>query len=214
VHAAEADLVLAGSVAADQLERLVASPLITLVDYAHTFNGATCPQPVHVDDEGMLAEDTYLIENGVLKNYMNNRETSMHFQQKPTGHARAYTYSDEPLIRMRNIALMPGKSTTQEMISTIENGYYLMKPGRGQADTTGEFMFPVSTGFEIKDGKIERVLRDTSVSGLAFNALQSVSMVSDEFHWDTSGYVCTKKQPMPVGVGSAAIKTRLRVGGF
>lgn len=212
-HAAEADLVLAGSVAASQIERIVASPLITMIDYANTFNGATCPQPVHVDDEGIEALNTTIIEKGVLKSYMNNRETAVHFEQKPTGHARAFTHADEPLIRMRNTVVMPGESKIENMIESIENGYYLMKAGKGQADTTGEFMFAVGTGFEIKDGKLGKVLRDTSISGLAFDVLQSVTMVSDEFKWDTSGYYCTKKQLMPVGVGSASIKCRVRVGG-
>jgi TldD protein len=212
-HATEADLVLAGSVAADQIERLVGSNLITLIDFANTYKGAPCPQPVHVDDEGVEAEDTVIIDAGILKSYMNNRETAVRFEQKPTGHARAFTYADEPLIRMRNIAVLPGKSTIENMISSVEDGYYLMKAGKGQSDTSGEFMFAVGTGFEIKNGQLGRVLRDTTISGLAFDMLQSVSMVSNDFKWDTSGYYCTKKQPMPVGVGSPAIKCRLRVGG-
>lgn len=89
-HAAEADLVLAGSVAAEQVERLVGSPLISFTDFAHTYAGKTCPQPVHIDDEGIEAENTSIIHNGVLKSFMNNRETAMHFEQKPTGHARAF----------------------------------------------------------------------------------------------------------------------------
>jgi TldD protein len=212
-HAAEADLVLAGSVAADHIERLVGSSLITFVDYANSYKGMPCPQPVHVDDEGIEAEDTVIIDSGILKSYMNNRETAIRFEQKPTGHARAFTYADEPLIRMRNTAVLPGKSTIDNMIASIDDGYYLMKAGRGQADTSGEFMFAVGTGFEIKNGELGRVLRDTSISGLAFDMLQSVSMVSNDFKWDTSGYYCTKKQPMPVGVGSPAIKCRVRVGG-
>lgn len=144
---------------------------------------------------------------------MNNRETAMHFEQKPTGHARAMTFSDEPLIRMRNTAILPGKSRVDDMIASIEDGYYLMKPGKGQADTTGEFMFAVGTGFEIKNGKLGRVIRDTTVSGLAFDVMKSVTMVGDEFKWDTSGYYCTKKQMMPVGVGGVALKCRVRVGG-
>jgi TldD protein len=213
-HATEADLVLAGSVAADQIERLIGSPLINFTDYAHTYAGKPCPQPVHVDDEGIEAENTSIIFNGVLKSYMNNRETAMHFEQKPTGHARAFTHADEPLIRMRNTVVHPGQSKIDQMIASIEDGYYLMKAGKGQADTTGEFMFAVGTGFEIKNGKLGRVLRDTSISGLAFDMLKSVSMVGDEFKWDTSGYYCTKKQMMPVGVGSPAIKCRVRVGGI
>lgn len=211
-HTAEADLVLGGSVAGDCLGRQVACPLVSLVDFAHTYEGKVAPQPVHVDDEGVDAKDTVIIENGILKTFMNNRETASHFAQPATGHARAFTFADEPLIRMRNTAILPGKSKLPAMISSIENGYYLMKAGNGQADTTGEFMFAVGFGYEIKNGKLGRPLRDSTISGVAFDMLKSVSMVSDDFEWESSGY-CGKKQPMPVGMGGPAIKCRLQVGG-
>lgn len=212
-HACEADLVQSGSVANENINRLVASPLVSITDFAHSYRGIVCPQPVHVDDEGVEAEDTVIFDNGVLKNYLNNRETAHHFSQKPTGHARAYQHSDEPLIRMRNTALLPGKSSLDEMIASVQNGYILMRPGRGQADTTGEFIFSVGTGYEIKNGQLGNALRDTAVSGFAFEMLKNITMVGDDFAWDSSGYSCTKKQLMPVGIGSPSIKTRLRVGG-
>lgn len=211
-HTAEADLVLGGSVAGDCLGRQVASPLVSLVDFAHTYGGTAAPQPVHVDDEGVTASDTVIIEKGILKTFMNSRETAAHFSQPATGHARAFTFADEPLIRMRNTAILPGTSKLPQMISSIENGYYLMKAGNGQADTTGEFMFAVGFGYEIKNGKLGRPLRDSTISGVAFEMLKSVSMVSDDFEWESSGY-CGKKQPMPVGMGGPAIKCRLQVGG-
>lgn len=211
-HTAEADLVLGGSVAGDCLGKTVASPLVTLVDFAHTYKGEAAPQPVHVDDEGVTAKDTVIIEEGILKTFMNNRETAAHFSQPATGHARAFTFADEPLIRMRNTAILPGKSKVEEMITSIEDGYYLMKAGNGQADTTGEFMFATGFGYEIKNGKLGRPLRDSTISGVAFDMLKSVTMVSDDFEWESSGY-CLKKQPMPVGMGGPAIKCRLQVGG-
>lgn len=211
-HTAEADLVLGGSVAGDCLGKTVASPLVTLVDFAHTYGGEPAPQPVHVDDEGVQARDTVVIENGTLKTFMNNRETAAHFSQPATGHARAFTFADEPLIRMRNTAILPGQSKLEEMIASIENGYYLMKAGNGQADTTGEFMFATGFGYEIKNGKLARPLRDSTISGVAFEMLKSVSMVSNDFEWESSGY-CGKKQPMPVGMGGPALKCRLQVGG-
>lgn len=212
-HAAEADLVLSGSVAEAQINHMVANPLVSITDFAHSDKSGPCPRPVHVDDEGVPAEDTPFIVKGVLKSYLNNRETAVHFEQTPTGHARASSYADEPLIRMRNTAVLPGTSTLEEMLSSVENGYYLMLPGRGQADTTGEFMFAVGTGFEIKNGKLGAMIKDTSVSGFAFEMLQNTSMVGDNFKWDSSGYICMKKQSMPVGLGSPALKTKLRVGG-
>lgn len=211
-HTVESDLVLGGSVAGRLLGQQVASPLVSLVDFAHTYDGQTCPQPVHVDDEGVATQDTRIIEDGVLKTFMNNRETAAHFDQPATGHARAFMFSDEPLIRMRNTAILPGASRLDEMIASVENGYFLTKPLNGQADTTGEFMFGVGTGFEIRGGKLARPLRDTTIAGVAFEMLKSVSMVSDDFRWESSGY-CGKKQRMPVGMGGPAIKCRLHVGG-
>lgn len=211
-HTTEADLVLGGSVAGRNLNQRVASDLVTLVDFAHTALGETCPQPIYIDDEGTQSEDTVIIENGLLKTFMNNKETSHHFDQKATGHARAFTFSDEPLIRMRNTAILPGKSKLQEMIASVEKGYLLMRPGNGQADTTGEFMFAVDMGYEIKNGKLGRAIQNTTISGVAFEMLQNVTMVSDEFKWESAGY-CGKKQPMPVGMGGPSIKTRIQIGG-
>lgn len=212
-HGVEADLVQAGSVLWDRLNQMVANPLVTYVDIAHTYDGAPAPRPVHVDDEGVEASDTVIIQKGVLKSFLNNRETALHFEQKPTGHARAFQYCDEPLIRMRNTALLPGTTRIEQMIASIEDGYYFMKPGRAQADTTGEFLMQVGTGFEIKGGKIGRVLRDSAITGFALEFMNSISMVGDEFHWDTSGYSCLKKQLMPVGLGSPALKCKVRVSG-
>lgn len=211
-HTVEADFVLGGSVAGDLVGSRVASDLVTLVDFAHTYAGEPAPQPVHVDDEGTEGKDTVVIFNGILKRFMNNRETAHHFHQEATGHARAFRYSDEPLIRMRNTAILPGKSTLNEMIGSIQNGYFLATPGNGQADTTGEFMFAVNRGYEIKDGKLGRPLRQAVISGVAFEMLKSVSMVSSDFKWESSGY-CGKKQPMPVGMGGPALKCRVTVGG-
>lgn len=211
-HTVESDIVLGGSVAKDYLGKPVASSLVNLVDFAHTARGEICPQPIFVDDEGTEAQDTVIIENGILKTFMNNKETAAHFSQTATGHARAFKFSDEPLIRMRNTAILPGKSKLDEMIASIDKGYYLMNPANGQADTTGEFMFGVGFGYEIKNGKLGRPLRDTTISGVAFEMLKSVTMISDEFEWESSGY-CGKKQPMPVGMGGPSIKSRLHIGG-
>jgi TldD protein len=211
-HTTEADLVQGGSVAADYLNQNVASPLITLVDFAHTALGQPCPLPVFFDDEGIEARDTVIIENGVLKNYMHSRESAARFGHKATGHARAWGFNDEPLIRMRNTAILPGKDKLEDMIASIDDGYYLLDHGNGQADSTSEFMFGVTLGYEIKNGKLGRALLDTTISGVAFDMLKSVTQVSDEMTWVSSG-TCGKKQPMTVGMGGPAIKCRVNLGG-
>ena len=211
-HTVEADLVLGGSVAAHNLNKRVASDLVTLTDFAHTAFGEPCPLPVFVDDEGTEAKDVTLIRNGILTSYMNSRESAQHFGMEPGGNARAWMFSDEPLIRMRNTAGHPGKDKLEDMIASIDDGYYLIDSGNGQADTTGEFMFGVTMGYEIKGGKLGKALLDTTISGVAFEMLKTVDMVSDSVFWCSSGF-CGKKQPMPVGMGGPALRCRVKIGG-
>jgi len=211
-HTTEADLVLGGSVAGHNLNKQVASEMVTMADFAHTAMGETCPLPVYVDDEGVIAEDVMLIENGILKNFMHNRDTARHFNVKPQGNARGYDFSDEPLIRMRNTAILPGKDKLDDMIASIDDGYYLVKTGNGQADTTGEFMFSIELGYEIKNGKIGKAIRETTISGVAFEMLKTVDMMSDDMHWECGGF-CGKKQRMTTGMGGPAIRCDMNLGG-
>jgi len=211
-HTVEADIVLGGSVAAHNLNKQVASELVSMVDFAHTAFGEQCPFPIYVDDEGVIAEDANLIENGVLKSFMHSRETARHFDVKPQGNALGFLFSDEPLIRMRNTVILPGKSKLEDMIASIDDGYYLVRTGNGQADTTGEFMFSVGLGYEIKNGKIGKAIRETTISGVAFEMLKTVDMVSDDMLWSNSGF-CGKKQPMPNSMGGPAIRCDINIGG-
>jgi TldD protein len=211
-HTTEADIVKGGSVAADFLNKKVADELVTLVDFANHFNGELCPVPVFVDDEGTLAEDAVIIENGILKRFMTNKEYANHFNMKLSGNARAYGFDDEPLVRMRNTAILPGKSKLDDMIASIDEGYYLMKSSNGQADSTSEFMFGVVMGYEIKNGKLGKAIKDTTISGVAFDLLKTVTMISDDMKWNCGG-MCGKKQLIPVGMGGPAIKCKVNIGG-
>lgn len=211
-HTVEADGVLGGSVAADAMDKQVASPLVTLVDFANTALGQTCPVPLWTDDEGVDARDAVLIDKGVLRSYMHNKESAAHFGVEPTGNARAYGFYDEPLIRMRNTAILPGSSKLQDMISSVDNGYYFLRSSNGQADSSSEFMFGVVMGFEIKGGKIGEALRDTTISGVAFDMLKTITAVSDDMSWSCAG-MCGKKQSIPVGMGGPAVRCRINVGG-
>ena len=211
-HTVEADLVLGGSVAGAARDTMVASEYVTMVDFAHTALGKSAPLPIYLDDEGIKAEDVVLIQDGKLTGFMNNRESAAHFGMKPAGNARAWQFMDEPLIRMRNTAILPGKDKLEEMIASIEDGYYLLESNNGQADLTGEFMFGVSMGYEIKKGKIGRALLDTTVSGVAFHMLKTVDMVSNDMIWSSSGF-CGKKQIIPVGMGGPAIRCKIMLGG-
>lgn len=211
-HPCEADLVLSGSVTANLVNQQVASPLITMVDYAHSRDGEELMIPVYCDDEGTPAEDAVLIESGVLKQFMGSRETASRLGISNSGSARAYAPADEPLVRMRNTAILPGQSRLDDMIAEVESGYLLLKTGNGQADSTTEFMFGISLGYEISNGKLGAAIRDTTVSGSALKVLSDVDAVSDDMHWECNGY-CGKKQPMVVSLGGPALRTQLHVGG-
>jgi TldD protein len=211
-HPCEADLVLGGAVTAHLVGKPVASPLVTMVDLANHYKDEELMIPVYVDDEGTRATDVTLIENGVLKNFMSSRETAGRLGIKASGNARAYNFNDEPLVRMRNTAILPGTSKLEDMISDVEDGYYLLKTGNGQADSTTEFMFGITLGYEIKNGKLGNAISDTTVSGTAINMLKTVDAVSDDMYWECNGY-CGKKQPMVVSLGGPALRAKAHLGG-
>jgi TldD protein len=211
-HPCEADLVLGGAVTRDLVGQRVASDLVTMVDVAHTFQGQEVMIPVYVDDEGVAARDAVLIQDGILTSFMNSRETAAKLDLAPSGNARAYGPSDEPLIRMRNTAILAGKQKLQDMIAEVDDGYLLLKTSNGQADSTTEFMFGINLAYEIRKGKLGAAVRDTTLSGSAIKVLQTVDAVSDSMHWSCTGY-CGKKQPMVVSMGGPALRARAQLGG-
>jgi TldD protein len=168
--------------------------------------------PVYADDEGTPATDAVLIREGILTGFMSSRETAARLGIAATGSARAYAPSDEPLVRMRNTAILPGTDKLEKMISGVEDGYLLMKTANGQADSTTEFMFGITLGYEIKGGRLGAAIRDTTLSGSAIKVLQSVDAVSDDMSWTCSGY-CGKKQSMVVSMGGPALRARAHLGG-
>ncbi len=211
-HPCEGDIVLGGAVTGRLLGQPVASELVTMIDFAHHFGAEELMVPVYADDEGMAARDALLIDRGRLNAFMHTRETAARLGQPATGNARAYGPDDEPLVRMRNTAILPGSSTLGAMIDGVADGVLLLKTGNGQADTTSEFMFGITLAYEIQGGRIGRALRDTTVSGSAIQVLRTVDAVGDEMHWTSAGY-CGKKQPMLVSMGGPALRAQLQLGG-
>ena len=191
-HTCEADLVLGGSIAGDRFGQKVASEKITLVDYASRGPDGEGGIAIHVDDEGTPCRDVTLIDKGVLSGYLTSKETARDLDLLPTGNARAYNFSDEPLVRMRNTVIQTGQDTLEEMIGAVDRGYYLTRSLNGQADAPSEFMFGIACGYEIVDGTIKRAIRDTTISGVAFDMLQTVTHVGDKLTWMHGGW-CGKK---------------------
>ena len=211
-HPCEADAVLSGAVTAGLHGQRVASDLITMVDLAHHWNGQELMCPVYADDEGTPAQDVTMIDRGILSQFMHSRETAARLGLPPSGNARAYGPDDEPLVRMRNTAILPGSSTLDELIAGVDNGYLLLDTSNGQADATTEFMFGVNLGYEIRGGKLGAAIRDTTLSGSALKVLQSVDGVGSDMKWSCNGY-CGKKQPMVVSVGGPSLRARAHLGG-
>ncbi len=211
-HPCEADSVLGGAVTGELLGKPVASDLITMVDFAHSYEGQELMMPVYADDEGTPAADAVMIKKGILNQFMNSRQTAAMTGGSPTGNARAFSSGDEPLVRMRNTAILPGSQKLNDMIAGVEDGYYLMRTGNGQADSTTEFMFGITLGYEIKNGYVGRAIRDTTISGNAIKMLSSVDAVSDDMYWSCAGY-CGKKQRMVVSMGGPALRGVAHLGG-
>ncbi len=212
-HTVEADFVQSGSVAQGKIGQRVASDLVTLVDSGASeyYPGASGTLPV--DDEGVPTERTVIIRNGMLESYLHNRESAARFGVAPTGNARAWEFSDEPLIRMRNTYIEPGETTLEEMIASTEDGFLLEGPQGGQADATGEFMFGVQEARRIRKGKLAELVRGVTISGIAFDVLGSVDAVSREFYWDLGSGYCGKVQPAKVDAGGPYLRCQALLGG-
>ncbi len=210
-HTVEADFVESGSVVQGRIGERVASELVTLVDEG---NIADAAGRVIVDDEGVKTSRTTIIEGGVLKNYLHNRESALKFETKPGGNARAFTYRDEPLIRMTNTYILPGESDLDEMIAGIADGFFLKGLAQGgQADSTAEFMFDVLEAYRIEEGKIGKPVKGLTLSGQAFEVLKSVDAVSSDFEFGLGRGYCGKGQAAKVDAGGPYLCCRVMIGG-
>jgi TldD protein len=213
-HAVEADFVLSGSVVKDKIGSKVASDLVTLVDSGKSEIAGNACGTIIVDDEGVAAGRTAIIEKGILKSFLHNRESAMIFGTASTGNARAFQYSDEPLIRMRNTYIEPGGDKLNDMIRETNHGYIIKGARNGQADANGEFMFGAEEVYLIEKGEAKELLRGASISGNAFEVLQSVDMVGNEFQYDIGTGYCGKYQPAKVDGGGPYIRCTAIIGGL
>ncbi|MEG0806670.1 MAG: TldD/PmbA family protein [Erysipelotrichaceae bacterium] len=209
-HNVEADIVRKGSFVTT-CDRMVASEKVSITDFAYEAFGKPAGLPLYLDDEGTLCENVNIVKEGEIVGYLHDIESSKAFDRDPKGNARAYLAFDEPLIRMRNTAFLPGKDNLKEMIASIDYGYFLISPAGGQADTNGELVFYVDMGYIIENGKITNAINDTTISGNAMDMLASISMVSNDFQWDISG-LCGKMQSMILASGGPYIKCNLYLG--
>jgi TldD protein len=177
-HLAEADLTLSGSVLLDKFGKKVASNTVTLYDDG-TIDGAF--GSYKYDDEGIPAQKTLLIKNGVVVGLMHNRETAQKLKAKPTGNARAEDFRVEPIIRMRNTLIEPKDHSFEELVEDIKTGYYFKSFRGGQANLDGTFQVGIQEGYEIANGEIGEPVRNASISGNTLETLLKVDAVGKDF---------------------------------
>lgn len=177
-HAAEADHVVEGnSILAGQVGRQIAAPCITVIDDPSMHGYGYYP----VDDEGVESGPTVIIEDGVLKSYLHNRETAARLPGtgRP-GNARAQALS-RPIIRMSNTYIENGESTLEEMLSEVVDGIYLIGSRGGQVNPgEGVFQFNAERGFLVENGELEGPVRDVSLSGHTLDILMNVQLAAGD----------------------------------
>jgi len=177
-HLAEADLTLSGSALMNKLGEKIASEAVNVFDDG-TVEGAF--GSFKYDDEGVPAQKTALIRNGVVVGLMHNRETASKFNTAPTGNARAQSFRNEPIVRMRNTYLAPGDHTFEELLEDIKFGYYLKSFRGGQANLDGTFQVGIEEAYEIVNGELGSPVRNASISGNTLETLFMVEAVGKDF---------------------------------
>ena len=208
-HLAEADLTLSGSVLMGKLGKRVASEVVTIYDDG-TIEGAF--GSFKYDDEGIPAQKTLLVKDGVVVGLMHNRETAQKFNARPTGNARAEDFRVEPIIRMRNTFLEPKDHSFEELIEGIKFGYYFERFRGGQANLDGTFQVGIQEGYEIVKGEVGDPVRNASISGNTLETLYKVDAVGKDFElWPGR---CGKGQTAFVCDGGPHIRVKgVLVGG-
>lgn len=213
-HGLEGDFNRKGTSAfAGRVGEQVASPLCTVLD------DGTLPGrrgSLGIDDEGTPTSATTLIENGVLRGYLQDRHNARLMGVPPTGNGRRESFAHVPMPRMTNTYMLAGNSDPEEIISSVERGLYAPNFGGGQVDiTSGQFVFSASEAYLIEKGKLGAPVRGAMLIGDGPSVLRSVSMVGNDLALDTGVGVCGKEgQSVPVGVGQPTLKLdELTVGG-
>ncbi len=213
-HGLEGDFNRKGSSAfAGRLGEQVASPLCTVVD-----DGAMPGRrgSLNIDDEGTPSQQTVLIENGILKGYMQDKLNAGLMGVASTGNGRRESYAHLPMPRMTNTYMLAGDQDPAEIIASVEKGLYAVNFGGGQVDiTSGKFVFSACEAYLIENGKVTQPVKGATLIGNGPEVLTRVSMVGHDLALDSGVGVCGKEgQSVPVGVGQPTLKIdSMTVGG-
>jgi TldD protein len=169
-----------------------------------------------VDDEGTPSSRNVLIEDGILKGYMQDRLNARLMGMRPTGNGRRQDYAHAPMPRMTNTYMLAGDKEPQEIIASVKRGLYAVNFGGGQVDiTSGKFVFSASEAYLIEDGKLGPAVKGATLIGNGPDALTKISMIGNDLKLDDGIGTCGKDgQGVPVGVGQPTLRMDgLTVGG-
>jgi TldD protein len=213
-HGLEGDFNRKGSSAySGRIGERVASHLCTIVDDGTLANRRGS---LSVDDEGTPTQCTTLIENGVLKGYMQDKLNARLMGVASTGNGRRESYAHLTMPRMTNTYMLAGESDPEEIIRSVKKGIFCASLGGGQVDiTSGKFVFSTSEAYLIEDGKITTPVKGATLIGNGPEVMNKVSMVGNDLALDSGVGTCGKDgQSVPVGVGQPTLKIDgITVGG-
>jgi TldD protein len=213
-HGLEGDFNRKGTSAfANRIGERVAAPECTVVD-----DGTLSQRrgSLNIDDEGTPTQCTMLIENGILRGYMQDRLNSGLMGVAATGNGRRESFAHMTLPRMTNTYMRPGPHDPQDIIRSVKNGIYAVNFGGGQVDiTSGKFVFSASEAYAIENGKLGAPIKGATLIGNGPDVLTRVAMVGNDLRLDDGVGTCGKEgQSVPVGVGQPTLKIEgLTVGG-
>ena len=213
-HGLEGDFNRKGTSAfAGLLGERVAAPGVTVVDDG-TIDGRR--GSLSIDDEGTPTSRTVLIEDGILKGYMQDRQNARLMGVKATGNGRRQGYSSPVMPRMTNTYMLGGDKDPKEILESVKNGIYAVNFGGGQVDiTNGKFVFSCTEAYRIENGRLGAPIKGATLIGSGPECLTRVSMIGNDMKLDTGVGTCGKNgQSVPVGVGQPTLRIDgLTVGG-
>lgn len=196
-----------------RLHTQVASPLCTILDDGTVLHSRGA---INTDDEGQPGKQNLLIENGMLRSYMQDKLSAKHFGLQPSGNGRRQSFRHPPMPRMTNTYLKAGQDDPQDIIRSVKRGIYAKRFSGGQVNiSNGDFVFSLTESYLIENGKLTSPLKGVNLIGNGPEVLTKVTQVGCDFRLSDGMWTCGKEgQSVPVGVGTPTLKiSSITVGG-
>ncbi|ESQ20640.1 MAG: putative Zn-dependent protease [uncultured Acidilobus sp. CIS] len=209
-HLAEADLAIEGMLGRLRGKRIAR-------EFVNVSDSPSLDHPMAIgltpyDDEGVEGREVKIIEEGVVKEFMNNRTYAASLGEQPTGNGRAEDFRSSVIIRMRNTYFKPGNLRLDELLRDVKEGYLMLSVMGGQTSPDGTFQFGVQEGYRVVNGEVKEPIRGAGIAGYTIETISNIDAVSRDF--DVRPGVCGKSgQSVFVGTGGPYVRvSRLKVG--